>query len=338
MKKKGLLIILMLAISGVLFYFVYKKIGTKEIWKALSSFSPIGILVVLSIITISHIIGIVRWQTILKDRGHKVKFRKLIGPWLAGFGVTFFAPFAFIGAETMRAYGLKRKERDISWKKSLVSVLIDKVFEGTTSFLMIFLGILALIFYSLALPKKAWIFFLFLMLPITGIFYFYFKVFRGQSMAKVIEKPLKKLLNHRVKSVFEVEKEMFQFFRLKNKNMKKVVWLALLRQLVDFFACWAIIFFMGLNLNIIQSISVIGFVYLSYYVIPVPAALGILELIEALTFTQIGLNPQIGVAFVLLYRSFFFLVAILGISLSFRVILHWFGEKLIEVSEEDNGS
>ncbi len=336
MKKKSFLIFLMFIISGALFYFVYKRIGTKEIWNSLLSFSPTGILVVLFLMIVSHIIGIIRWKTILKDRWKKVNFSSLISSWLVGFGIVFFAPFAVFGSETMRAYGLKRKHKEISWRKSFVSVLIDKIFEGTTSFLMMFLGIVCLVAYSFLLPKRVWLLILILLLPIGAIVYFYIRVFKKQSMAKIIEKPLKKILNHRVKSVFEVEKEIFDFFRLENQNMKKGAWFALLRQLVDFLACFAILIFMGLKLSVVQAISVIGFVYLSYYVIPVPAAIGILELIEVLIFTNIGLNPKIGVAFVMLYRSFNFIFAILGIGLSFRAILHWFGEKIIEISEEDN--
>lgn len=336
MKKKNFFVILMMILSGILFYFVYKKIGTKEIWSSLLSFSPKGIVIILTMMLLSQAVGILRWRMILQDRAKKVKFRHLINPWLVGFGLTFFAPFAFVGAETMRAYNLKHKEKDITWKKSMTSVLIDKVFEGTTSFLLIFLGIISLIIYSLTIPSKIWLFFLFLLIPIGAIIFFYVKAFKSQSMAKIFEKPLKKLLNHRVKNVFEVEKEIFDFFEIHNKNMRKAAALALLRQLIDFFACWAILFFMGINLSVFQAISVIGFVYLSYYVVPVPVALGVLELIEALTFSQIGLSPQVGVAFALLYRSFFFLFALLGVSLSFKSIMRLFKKTLLESSEEEN--
>lgn len=336
MRKKSFLIFLMLVISGVLFYFVYKKIGVREIWNSLLSFSPKGIIVTLVIMCLSHLIGILRWRMILKDRVKEVKFKNLITPWLVGFGFTFFAPFSFIVSETMRAYSLKQKEKYISWKKSITSVLIDKFFEGTTSFLVIFLGIISLIVYSLTIPFKVWLFFLFLLIPIGSIVFFYVNAFKSQSMTKIFEKPLKKLLNHRVKNVFEIEKEIFDFFKIHNKNMRKAAALALLRQVVDFFACWSILIFMGTKLSIFQATSVIGFVYLSFYIIPVPVALGVLELIEALTFSQLGLSPQIGVAFTLLYRSFFFIFAVLGIFLGFKSIIILFSKNISEVSKKEN--
>lgn len=337
MKKKNIFIFLMLIVSVLLIYFVYKKIGAREIWLSLLSFSPKGILVVLVIMILSHLIGVWRWKTILEDRGYNFGFKNLIGPWLAGFGVGFFAPFAFLGGETMRAYTLK-KGKSITWKKSFVSILIDKIFEGTTSFLILFLGIIFLILSSLAVPLRLLMFFLVLLIPIGGIIFFYVKAFNSQSLAKIIEKPLTKFLSHRVKSVFALEKEIFEFFNRKNKNMIKSAGIALLRQAVDVLRCWAMLFFMGEKIGFLPSILIMGLVYLSVYTSPIPAALGTFELIGIFIFSLLGLSIQAGVAFVLLYRSFDFLFAIGGILVSFKVILQWFKEKLLEMPEEENNN
>jgi uncharacterized protein (TIRG00374 family) len=337
MKKKNIFFIfLILIFAGVLFYLVYRKIGTEKIWQSLLSFSPIGILVVFLMMIISHIIGILRWQIILKDKGYHFEFKELILPWFVNFGITFFAPFAFAGAETMRASIVKEKKKEARWKKVLSSVFIDKLFEGTTSILMIFLGILSLVFYSVNLSYKMWLFFLFLMIPILGVGYFYFKAFNSQSIAKFAEKPLRKIFNHRAESIFQIEEEIFNFLDKNNKNFKEAFFLAILRQVFDFLACFFILFFMGANLNILQSIAVIGFIYISFYIIPVPAAIGILEIIQAVIFNHFGFAPQLGAAFSLLYRAFFFVFAFLGIVFSFRVILRWMGKSISEMVKENN--
>jgi len=336
MKKKNFLIFLMFVFSGTLIYFVYKRIGVREVWEKLSSFSLEGIFVILGIMGISHLIGIFRWQTILKNGKAKINFKNLVSSWFLSFSVTFFIPFILGAAETTRAYSLKRKEKKVSLKKSFSSVLIDKILEGTTSFLMIFLGVVFLILYSLSVSIEVWIFFLLFLIPIGAIIYFYVRAFKSQSMAKIVEKPLKKILNHRVKNVLEIEKEIFKFFELKNKKLRKSIGLALLRQLIDFLACFSILFFMGIKLTLPQAIAIIGFIYISYYLIPIPAAFGVLEIIQALVFTQIGFNPQAGVAFVLLFRSFNFVFAMLGVAFGFRSILHWLGEKMLQISDKNN--
>lgn len=339
MKKKPFLIFLMFLISGALLYFVYRKIGVKEIWSSFLSFSPQGIFWIFGLLILSQVIGILRWRIILKDRQCKFKFRELILPWLAGVGVTYFTPFAFMVSETTRTYALKQK-KDISWSKGLSSVVIEKVFEGTTSFLLVTAGILFLIFHSLILsmklPMRAWIFFSSLLLPIGAIIFFYIKAFRSESMARIIEKPLKKLLNHKVKSVFLVEKEIFEFFNIKNKNMLYSILLSLLRQMIDFLRFWAIILFLGINISIFQSISIISFIYLSLYIVPLPAALGVLEAVEAVVFSRFGLSPNTAIAFVLLLRAFDMILALFGLLFTSRVIWRGFKERLLEVEEENN--
>ncbi len=339
MRKKIVSIILLLGFAGFLFYIVYRRIGTENIFKTLLSFSPWGILVVFGIIFISHIIGILRWQVILKDKGYKFKFKELVLPWLVNFGITFFAPFAFAASETMRAVILKNKNKDkISLTKSMGSVFIDKLFEGTTSILMIFLGVISLILSSFSsISLKMWIFFLFLMMPVAGFVYFYFRAFNSERITKFLEKPIRKIFNHKAENIFEVEKEVLNFFDKKNKNFKEAAILALLRQFFDFLACFFILYFMGANLTFLQSVAIIGFIYISFYVIPVPAAIGILELIPAVIFSHFGFTPQIGAAFALIYRSFFFVIAIFGIFLSFRTIFHWVGGSIFEMVQEKNG-
>lgn len=339
MKKRFLYIFLLLIFAGFLFYIVYRRIGTENIFKTLLSFSPIGILIVFAIIFISHYIGILRWQIILRDKGYKFKKRELILPWLVNFGITFFAPFTFGVSETMRALILKNKsKRRVEWNKVFSSVIIDKIFEGTTSMLMIFLGIVSLVLYSMkSLTLKMWLFFLFLMIPILFVIYFYIKAFNSESIAKFLEKPLRKIFNHKAEKIFEVEEEVFNFFNKKNKNLKEASILAVLRQFFDFLACFFMLYFMGTNLTLFQSVAAIGFTYISFYIIPVPAAIGILELLQVMIFSRFGFTPQVGAAFALIYRSFFFVIAFIGILLSFRTIFHWLGSSIFELIQEKNG-
>lgn len=339
MKKRVIYIFLLLFFAIFLFYIVYRRVGTENIFKTLLSFSPIGVLVVFVIIFISHYIGILRWQIILKDKGYKFKKRELILPWLVNFGITFFAPFALAVSETMRASILKKNsKKNISWKKSLASVFIDKIFEGTTSILMIFFGVVSLVIYSMSITLKMILFFLFLMIPVAFVVYFYVKAFNSESIARALEKPLKKIFSHKAETIFEVEEEVLNFFDKKNKNFKEAAILALLRQAFDFLACFFILYFMGTNLTFFQSVAAIGFTYISFYIIPVPAALGILELFQVMIFSRFGFTPQVGAAFALLYRSFFFVIAILGIILSFRTIFQWIGGSISEMAREKNGN
>lgn len=341
MKKKSLLIVLIFLVSGILLYLVYREVGIRAIWSSFLSFSPYGIFWVFGLLILSQVIGIWRWKIILQDIGYKFKFRDLIMPWLCGIGITYFTPISFMIPETTRTYALKQK-KNISWSKGLSSVIIEEVFDGTASFLLVSIGVLFFIFHSFILstklPVRAWIFFSALLLPIGAIIFFYIKAFRSESMARFVEKPLKKLLNHRVKSVFVVEKQIFEFFNIHNKSMLHSVLLSLLRQIIDFLRFWAIILFLGINISIFQSIAIVSFIYLSLYVSPFPAALGVLEAVEAVVFSRLGLSPNTAIAFVLLLRSFDMILALFGLLFTSKVIWMGFKERLLEVEKENNHS
>jgi uncharacterized protein (TIRG00374 family) len=329
MKKKIVSIFIMLFIALLLFGFVLQRVGTREIWDTLLSFSRFGIFWVLFLLALSNIIGILRWQTILKDKGHHFKFKYLVSPWLIGVGVSYFTPFAFLGGESARGYVLK-KEKEITWSKGMITILIDKILEGTTSFIIIFLGLSFFIVQALTIPARVWGLFSLLLFPIVIIIIFYIKAFRSESMAGIIAWPLKKFFNHKAKGIFAAEQEVFSFFKLHNKNLKKAIALAVMRQIVDFLRFWAIIFFLGAHVNFFQAFSIISFIYIAYYIVPVPAALGVLELSQAFAFTQLGFTSELAIAFTLIVRSFDTVFSLGGFVFGFRFIGGWIKDKLFE--------
>ena len=328
MKKNIVLILISFLIAGIIFYFVFSRIGAEEIWREFFSFSSSGIFWVLILSVIFVLSGALRWQLILKDRGDKFPLKDLIFASTAGFGISYFTPFAILGGEAFKGYYLNKKF-SFSWTKGVISIFIDKIFEMSVFFLIIILGITCFIFETLTLPLSVRIILMVLLFPIIILFIFYFKAFKKQSMIKLIEKPVKRITNKKMANVVLLhEKEIFNFFRSENKNMWYVIILSFIRGIVNWLRSWAILYFLGLKVGGAVAFSVIAFTNLSY-LFPLPAALGSHEVLQAISFFALGLVSEKAVAFTLILRAFDILIAIAGIFIVLRFSSKWIKEKLI---------
>jgi uncharacterized protein (TIRG00374 family) len=340
MKRNILLISLTFLIAGAILYFVFDEIGTKEIWEAFLSFSPWGIFWILILTVLFHLTAVWRWQAILKDKGYNLSSRILMPAWLAGFATAYFTPVAIMGDGALRGYVLKEKF-SIPWKKGIISVLIDKVLDGTIFFLTIILGIIFFILETLTIPLKLWMIFLVILLPIGGISFFYFRAFKSQSMVKLVERPLKKFIHPNRKEssnevqdqssseVFNWEKEIFNFFEPKNRNMWKAIIFSSFRGIVNWSRSWLLLWFLGIKVNGLTCLSIVAFTNLAYF-FPLPAALGSHEALQAFSFSQLGLAVQSAIAFTLILRAFDILIGLIGIFVAFKFGAKWTIKKMID--------
>ena len=327
MKKKIALILISFLIAGIIFYFVFDRVGAEEIWQEFFSFSPAGIFWVLILTIIFILLGTWRWQLILRDRGDKFSLKDLMPPLITGFGISYFTPFAVLGGEAFRGYYLKKKF-SFSWSKGIVSIFIDKIFEMSVFFLIIILGIIFFIFETLTISSSIRIILLVVLFPIIGLLIFYFKAFKKQSIAKLVEGPIKKFTNDNVADVVLThEKEIFDFFKIGNKNMWYVISLSFVRGVVNWLRSWAILYFLGLKVGGAVAFSVVAFTNLSY-LFPLPAALGSHEALQAFSFFALGLMAEKAIAFTLILRAFDIFVAVVGLFIIFRFSAKWIKDRL----------
>jgi len=325
MTKNAFFILVSLLIAGVLVYFVFEKIGAREIWQAFLSFSPRGIFWALTLTTLSVLLNAWRWQIILKDRGYNLSLSDLTPAWIAGFAIAYFTPVAMLGDEVIKTYILKNKF-SIPLRKATVSVFLeDMILDGSVFFLTIFVGIIFFILRTMVIPLRLWMVIVILSFPVGGLGFFYFKAFKTESMVKIIEQPLKKLLNSKIANgIGSSEKEILNFFKVQNKNMWRAIIISFFKGIINVIRSWVIILFLGIKIDVIAALSVVAFTNIAY-IFPLPAALGSLEVLQTFAFTNLGLTPQIAVAFTLILRAFDTLVALSGIFFVFR-----FGTKFIK--------
>ena len=317
MNSRNFLLFLLSLFLGIgLFFWIIKFVGWQAIKNALLVFTGWQGMVILGLTFLLSLVCIWKWKEILKGLGVDISFLDLIRPFFVGFSVLFFFPIILFGGETLRSYLLKEK-KNLSWTKGMASVIIDRILDWTTNLIIIILGMIFFLSKVGSLPQKLGIIFggVFLFWLI-GIFFFYFKVFKKESMAKFFIR----LINFKYKDMepFEIEKEIFVFFKPKKTQPWKGFGLAFLEEGIVFLRTLLLIFFLSGHVNPLASLSINGFTYLAT-MIPIPASIGSLDAVQAFSFGALGLRAGTGVVFTLIIRGAEVILALLGLFFLFRL-------------------
>lgn len=319
--KKVLLFLISLLLGTGLFVWIGKTVGWGEIKNAFLVFTGWQWVVILGLTALMAFAGTWKWKEILSGEGVKVSFKGLIPPYLAGFSIMFLAPILLWGGEVFRSYYLKEKN-SVPWLKGMASVIIDRILEWTTNLVVIFFGILFFLHKISFLPRNLGIIFgtAFLFFAV-GIFFFYFKTFKKESMVKVFVK----IFNNKSSSQpLEIEKEIFNFFKLKNVAFWKALLLSFARAVFMYFRTLFLIVFLGKSLGALPVLSILGFTYLAA-MIPIPTALGSHEAIQTFAFNSFNLGLPTATAFTMIIRGAELFIALFGVAVLFQ-----FGVRIIK--------
>jgi len=318
MKKFWLFLISLLLGIG-LFIWIIKFVGWRTIKNALLVFTGWQGMVILGLTFLLSLICIWKWKEILKGLGIEISFRNLFRPYFAGFSVMYFSPIALMGGEVLRSYLLKEKKY-LSWTKGMASVIIDRILDWTTNLIIVFLGMIFFLSKVSSLPQKLGIIFggVFFFW-VAGIFFFYFKVFKKESVAKFFIR----LINFKYKDMepLEIEKEIFTFFKPKKAHFWKGFGLAFLEEVIMFLRTFLLVSFLGKNISPLSTLTINGFLYLAT-MIPIPASIGSHDVVQAFSFDALGFGAGTGVVFTLIIRGAETILALFGLLILFRLGLN----------------
>jgi len=328
--KRLFLFLISLLIGILLLIWVIKFVGWIEIKIAFSTFTGWQGITIFFLTLFLILVGVWKWKEILKSYGIDISFLDLSKFYLAGFSLMYFFPMVFLSGEVFRGYLLKKKN-SVPWSKGMASVILDRISDWTTNLITIFFGIIFFIL-TIALPPRKWVIifggvFLFWIFVIS---FFYFKVFKKESIVRFFLK----LINskYRNSEPLEVEKEIFDFFRLRKNSFWKGVGLAFLEEVVTFLRTWLLIIFFGRNIGFLPVLSIVGFSYLAGMT-PIPSALGIHEAIQVFAFSALGLGAATGTVFTMIIRGPELILAIVGLCFFVRLGFKLTEENLFKKEE-----
>ena len=335
--RKFLLLLFSLLIGVGLFFWIAEMVGWEKIKDAFLVFRGSQGLFILGLTILMAAIGIWKWREILKGAGVELPLKSLLNPYLAGYSIMFLAPILIWGGEVFRSYILKERN-NVPWSKGMASVVIDRMLEWTANLAVIFFGGLFFLLIIGFPPLKLGIIFggVFLVL-FVGVSFFYFKCVKRESFVGLFIK------NDQNKP-FEIEKEIFGFFKVKKKTMWKALFLSFLRAGIMYIRAWFLILFLGKTISALPVLSILGFSYLAV-IIPIPTALGSHEAIQTFAFNALGLGASTATAFTMIIRGAELIFSLAGIMILFRLgviliknILFKKIDKLVENNESGHQS
>lgn len=327
--KKALFFLISLLIGVGLLIWTISFIGWEKITLAFRFFSFKAALVILFLTILANLIRSWRWKTILNNQGYKIPAWRVLEYYLSGNAIGFFMPMVIFGGEIFRGYDLKEKY-GMPWSKSIASVIIDRVSEFTIYTIATILGMVFFI-ANANLPsyKIGIILFSAFFLTIASIFFFYFKSFKKESIIRFFLKKLNAQNSDGAETAIEIEKEIFRYFKPKKKIMWQGLGLSLLVELTLLARSFLLILFLGKNISILLTVSIVAFSSLAL-TLPIPAALGSHDIIQSFAFTALGLGAGTGAAFVLVVRGVELILALIGLFFFFRFGIQFLHNFLLE--------
>lgn len=289
-------------------FWVLQMVGPDEFKRDLEVFKGSDGLIILALSILTIITGAWRWKEVLKGMGTNIPLKKMIAPFLAGFSVMFLAPVLIWGGEALRAYILKTRD-DVPWSKGMSSVIIDRILEWTANLAIIFLGgAIFVIRNGIPSDKMTWLFLALIVLLAVFLIYFFVKCYKKESIVSTI---------FRKKNLFDVEKEIFKFFKKSKTAVWKAIFLSFLRALIMYVRVWFLVAFLGKTISAAFALAVLGFSYLAV-MIPIPTALGTHEAIQSFAFNSIGLGFSAATAFTMIIRAADLIISLAGIIFLFK--------------------
>lgn len=321
--KRVILFVGSLLAGLFLFGFLISRVGWQEMWKPLEAFSLSNAFVIFLLTGAFLLVGVLRWQLVLRGQGCPIPFSSVWRPYLAGFSLSFFVPIIPFASEFFRASALGDLHK-IEFDKGMASVLIDRILEVTSNLFVVIMGGVLFLFAERGIPYsvKTLGIICFVGIWLLIVSFLYIRIFQKRSVIRMFWRGKG--------SMHDVEKEVFLFFYLRNRFFWQGLLLSFLKSAIGLARVWALIFFLGKGFAWIAGVTILGFYYLAVLV-PIPAALGSHEALQAVGFGVFGLGAGTGAAFALVVRAVEILFASLGLALFFHLGLRFMKKMIFRV-------
>ena len=299
----------LLLIIGVAYY-----IGVDNI---LSVFKLSPKYLVLFLITsfLIMFLRVLKWKFIVESHNIKVPFLSLFMYRIAGFGVSFLTPSSHVGGEPLRAYLLTK--HNVKFTKAFGSVIIDKAIELTLNgfFTVIFVTFIV-ISYSFNIYLKLFLL-LNLFLIIFLISVFYWRTIHGTGFFLFFYEMLRfdkfKLTKKIKKYIIDLDKNTIKLFYQSRAYFPLAFITHLVSWLLSLVEYQLILLMLGYKVNLITAFMIYAATGFAY-VIPIPGALGVLEITQSLVAHISRLKPGVGFAVSFIVRGRDGLWTIIGIT------------------------
>jgi glycosyltransferase 2 family protein len=315
---KNFLLILFIVLGIVAVVLIYKTVKISEVLKTLSNTTPLLLLYYIIIQFIMIVVLTWRWQVILKSQGVKhIGFWKLNNYRLVGQGVSFLTPSGKLGGEPIRA-GLTSSRENITFEKSLSSVLIDRTIDISSALAFFSLGAIILLLSFVIPAVLATILVIVCMVALFLIITFNYRMLKGKAFFHYLFRFLglsriKKLKKFEEKLI-DVESLVIKFYHEDRKYFYQAIGISALSWVLMFVEYKIAALMVGQSLTPLQIFLVFSFIGIAY-IVPVPMGIGSLEASQVTAFSIMSISSAAGLALSFLVRIKDLFIAIIGVAL-----------------------
>ena len=316
--KKVFFPLLSILIGLGVFALVIGYAGVRNILSVFKSISIFYLFMFFLVTTLIMLLSVFRWQIILRSYGYNVAFIPLFCYNICGYAVGYLVPTPATGAGVpLRAYLLKKQK--IPMAEGLSSIAVDKAMEIAVNFLFAVFAVLIFILPLNISPgfKNFSVIFSFIVFGLVLLFFInlYFKKgFFSTAFRLFNFIPQFALVKSIRKEIRKLELYIHFFLRYRWKSFMLCSMLSVLVfKLMVFESKFGLLAF-GYDAKlayVFLAMAAIGIAVM----LPIPAALGVLEVSQASMFLMLGINPYIGIAFALVIRLKDFIWTAIGLVL-----------------------
>jgi len=328
LRKGGLALIFSFLIGIIVFFYFVFKLGPSAFEHITENINLFYIILFFLCSFILFLIATWRARIILNAYKKKIPFFLLLKQIIAGYAISYITPGARVGGEPVRIYMLK-KEAGIDYRTGSASVLMDKFVEITGIVVFGLVGVILFVFspeisyslkigvaISLIIVSFLLVFFYLRCIAGKGSFSSLFNLFMLNGFPK-----LKKYFYF----IIDVEKKMGNFFIKHKKAFLNSFVVYALYLIISILQMKFLLLGLGVDASFIMIMVSLTFLVVAE-IIPVPAALGLLEAGQSAVFSLFSKGGSVGFAVSIFLR----ISAIFFVSLGFVFLSH-FGWKRLEI-------
>jgi uncharacterized protein (TIRG00374 family) len=142
--QKWLVRLLILVVLGFLLWWALRNVPLVETWSAIRRLRLWQVAALLGMNALIYAFVTLRWWIVVRAEAKRVPYLPLLGVRLSVFGVSYFTLGPQVGGEPLQILFLQRKY-GITFTRAASSVLMDKLLEFLVNFLLLALGLVAIV-------------------------------------------------------------------------------------------------------------------------------------------------------------------------------------------------
>lgn len=315
MKVKRILVFFIsLAIGLAVFSLMSGEVKWADVWQSLAVVQWWQVLILFSLMMGSLVFVSLCWKTILEQDKNSISLLALLRILMIGFSLSYLTPISLVGGEALKAYLLHQKLK-ISWKKGIVSVILQEIIDFLVLAIVMIVGLGAFFFLGGKLSRKLG---LLVVVLLFLVLLFFFLVLTRSTQHRSFIKGLTRFLGleqiletDQMKTVLHYEEEGLRFFNSRRHDFWRAIGFEAMAYFLYFLQAFFLIYFLAGRWTMIggiitQSFSSLGAIMLF------PASIGSLEMMEGFAFQAMGLSLGLALTFSLIWRGTRLLICLFG--------------------------